>query len=523
MFPNSPALDAEGQTLTYRCLHARAASIAATLQRFDSTDGPRLTAVFAHRSVTAYAGILAALFQGHGYVPLNPTFPTDRSRTMLAVSRCASLIVDSSGASQLNELLRGIAHRITVLLPDHDDVSGFSAAWPQHLFLGAKDLTSADQWSPSEVAPDDIAYLLFTSGSSGTPKGVMVSHRNVISFVHAMVGRYGINESDRLSQLFEMTFDLSAFDMFVAWERGACVCCASTKQKLLPGNFIREARLTVWFSVPSTGILLKKLRLLEPGMYPDLRISLFCGEAMPAELATAWAKAAPNSIVENLYGPTELTIACTLYRWDERTSPAQCEHGLVPIGESYPGMTALVVDESLHEVPPGNTGELIMSGPQVALGYWEDPGKTAAAFVIPPGADTTFYRTGDKVRRPHDGAPLIYLGRIDNQIKIRGHRVELGEIEAAIRDAAGVETAIALGWPLTDTGADGIVGFMPPAGMDTTAVIERIKQRLPGYMVPRDLHEIARFPLNSNGKVDRKALAQMLANGIQQEIHRMAP
>ena len=186
-------------------------------------------------------------------------------------------------------------------------------------------------------------------------------------------------------------------------------------------------------------------------------------------------------------------------------------------------MTARVVDESLHEVPPGETGELIMSGPQMALGYWEDPIKTAAAFVIPPDADTTFYRTGDRVRRPHDDAPLTYLGRIDNQIKIRGYRVELGEVEAAIRDAAGVETAVALGWPLTDTGADGIVGFMTPTPLDAIAVIEQMKQRLPGYMVPRSVHVVARFPLNTNGKVDRKALSQMLANGIEQDNYNMVP
>jgi amino acid adenylation domain-containing protein len=363
------------------------------------------------------------------------------------------------------------------------------------------------------VPPEQAAYLLFTSGSTGTPKGVAVTHRNVIHFIDCMAARYGIREDDRLSQMFELTFDLSVFDLFMAWEAGACVCAPSEHQRLLPARYVMDSEITVWFSVPSTAVLMSRLRMLNPGQYPALRLSLFCGEALPVELVQCWAEAAPNSRIENLYGPTELTIACTLYHWDPETSPADCELGLVPIGWPSPGMTALVVDESLREVPPGATGELIMTGPQLTLGYWHDPEKTRAAFVTPPGQTEVFYRTGDRVRRPSGSGPLVYLGRMDNQIKIQGSRVELGEIEAVLREEADCDIAIALGWPMTASGADGVVAFLPADTIDADRVLARVKGRLPSYMIPREIRWIEEFPLNANGKVDRKALAQLLAPG----------
>src|SRR5439155_5413193 len=204
-------------------------------------------------------------------------------------------------------------------------------------------------------------------------------------------------EEDRCSQTFDVTFDLSVHDMFVTWEAGACLCCPTRKELIKPGEFISGSRLTTWFSVPSTGVFMKKLGMLKPDMYPGLRLSLFCGEALPTEVARAWSEAAPNSIIENIYGPTELTIACTAYRWNRDSSPAECELGIVPIGEPFDGTEAIVVDENLQEVSVGMPGELLMTGPQVTLGYWQDPERTSKAFVIPPGRRQIYYRTGDRV------------------------------------------------------------------------------------------------------------------------------
>jgi amino acid adenylation domain-containing protein len=488
-----------------------AARLAATLGRRAPAGGPPLTAVFAYRSPTAFAGVLAALFRGHGYVPLNHTFPARRTSSMLARSGCRALIVDEASAAGLEEVLEGIETRLLIVLPDLEDVAELRSRLPRHDVVGAAELDDGAGFVPCSSDPSSPAYLLFTSGSTGTPKGVAVAHRNVAHFVDVMVGRYAVRCEDRFSQMFDLTFDLSAFDLFVAWEAGACVVCPAKEHAFMPYNYLQEANLSIWFSVPSVGVQMRRMRMLEPGMYPSLRLSLFCGEALPASMVEAWAAAAPSSVIENLYGPTEATIACCLYRWEGSRSVAESDRGIVPIGWPFAGMSALVVDEALREVAPGDAGELLVSGPQVSLGYWEDPAKTRAAFVAPPGRSEAHYRTGDRVRRPMNGGPLQYLGRVDQQIKIRGYRVELGEVEAAVRAAAGVETAIAVGWPRNDSGADGLVAFIGPTAVAPRAVKTSLKAALPPYMVPAQIRVVAAFPLNPNGKVDREALLATLA------------
>ena len=509
-FPHRPALELKDQTLDYAELRQRAAALAATLDQHAPAGEPALTAVFAYRSATAFTGVLAALFRGHGYVPLNRTFPIPRTQSMLQRSGCRALIVDSDSEAQLEEVLAAIETPLLIILPERDDVTELAAKLPTHKLLGGGELAAAAAWQPQPVDDNGIAYLLFTSGSTGIPKGVAVAHRNVTAFVAWAVNRYQVNETDRLSQTFAMSFDLSAFDMFVAWERGACLCCPPARSLIKPDRFIKSSALTIWFSVPSTAAMMSRFGALKPDTYPSLRWSLFCGEALPADIAEAWARAAPNSVVENLYGPTELTISCTAYRWDPATSPADCELDLVPIGAPFPGMDAIVVDADLNEVEPGAQGELLMTGPQLTLGYWQDEDKTAAAFVVPPGRERVFYRTGDLVRRPLAGKPMTYIGRTDHQVQVRGHRVELGEVEAMLRRVTGADTAIALAWPVTATGADGIVAFVSGEDADYPAIHGQLKASLPSYMIPSQIHATPVFPLNSSGKVDRGALRARL-------------
>jgi len=510
-FGDRPAVEVGGEVLTYAGLFKKAASLAATLIRYQSgVGGPPLTAVYAYRSSTAFAGVLAALLRGHGYVPLNRTFPMERTRTMLHRSGCRSLVVDAGSEDQLGQILGGIEDEMLIVLPERQDVRDLASRWTKHRFVGGAALVSHAQWDAVDVSADSIAYLLFTSGSTGVPKGVMVAHRNVRPCIDFITERFSVTCDDRFSQTFDLTFDLSTADMFVAWERGACVCCPSEKVLINPGRFINDARLTIWFSVPSTAVFMKRLGALKAGAYPRLRASLFCGEALPVELVGAWAKAAPNSVIENLYGPTELTVACTYYRWDPARSPSESAYGLVPIGEPFPGMRPLVVDESLNEVKPGQDGELLMTGPQLSLGYWNDPVQTAAAFVIPPGRSEVYYRTGDRVRRPVGKSPLLYLGRTDDQIKILGHRVELGEVEAVVRKESGIEGVVALGWPRNAGGADGVEVFLQTDGPTQPDLMRRVANRLPFYMVPRRYHFLVPFPLNASGKYDRKALTKRL-------------
>lgn len=495
-FPSSPALEVAGERLSYGELRESAAAIGAAIGAGSPAGAPALTAVLASRSRIAFAGILGALWAGHGYVPLNPSFPVERLRGMLVRSGCRTLVVDEGAEGLLESLLDGLEEPPGEIAPATTAVPSAAAVEP--------------------VAPGQnaIAYLLFTSGSTGQPKGVGVSHANVVAFIEAVVERYGFDRRDRFSQTFDMTFDLSVFDMFVAWDRGACVCCPSERQLIAPSRFIREAELTVWFSVPSLGALMRRLRMLKPGGYPGLRWSLFCGEPLPVELARAWSEAAPGSVVENLYGPTEATIACTAYRY----RPGGQEHdvnGVVPIGLPLGRTETLVVDGELREVAVGGDGELLLRGPQVTPGYWQDRERTAAAFVVPSGHEGVHYRTGDRVRRPvAAGEPLSYLGRMDHQVKVLGHRVELGEVEAALRDASGIDAVIAVGWPPTDSGVGGIVAFLGDPTADVAALRDAVARRLPEYMVPRRIELLESLPLNANGKFDRKAVRAMLESEL---------
>jgi amino acid adenylation domain-containing protein len=491
--PDRAALEVAGEQLAYGELAGRAERLAAAIAAASPADAPPLTAVFGSRSVSTFAGILGALWAGNGYVPLNPSFPLDRCREMLIRSGARTLVVDCDREGDVAALLAGVPDPPTVI---------------------AADAISVGPGAPfAPVAPpedgDAIAYLLFTSGSTGRPKGVGVAQRNVVAFLDAIQERYDFGPEDRFSQTFDLTFDLSVFDMFVAWGHGACVCCPSAAQLLSPARFIREAELSVWFSVPSLGAMMRKLRMLKPESYPSLRWSLFCGEPLPAEMARAWAAAAPASTVENLYGPTEATIACTIQRFDPDADDEV--NGIVSIGQALGATGTIVVDEELREVDPGGDGELLLSGPQVTPGYWQDAEKTAAAFVRPPGTEGIHYRTGDRVRRPgRPGQPLVYLGRLDHQIKVLGHRVELGEIDAALRDASGIDAAIAVGWPLTDSGAGGIAALLGDPDADVAALREVLAERLPDYMVPRRFELLSELPLNANGKFDRKAMLAML-------------
>jgi non-ribosomal peptide synthetase component F len=272
--------------------------------------------------------------------------------------------------------------------------------------------------------------------------------------------------------------------------------------------FIREHELTTWFSVPSVAGTLARLGLLQPYIFPSLRYSLFCGEPLPATHAELWQQAAPNSILENLYGPTEATIAISQYRWNS-SSLHECVNGIVPIGRVFDGQQCCVIDDRQDAVQSGEAGELCLAGSQVTRGYWSDTNKTREKFVELPGRPgTTWYRTGDLVRRAADGC-LQYLGRIDQQIKIRGYRVEIQEVEAVLRRICRTEHVIAVPYVGNSGIAEGVVAYVSGVPVaDPRAVLNACREILPDYMVPRELRWVPEIPLNANGKIDRARLME---------------
>jgi amino acid adenylation domain-containing protein len=507
--PRHTALELGELSLSYEELWNYSGRVTACLNDI-SDPSEKVVALLADRSLAAYRGILGILGSGRGYVPLNPKFPVERTFAMLQASGCKTIVVGRECAARLEQLLPRTKQSLKLIIPD-DGLLPADAA--PHQVIPAQQLTKVADPSDPAVDGDDTAYLLFTSGSTGIPKGVAVSQSNVVAYMQYAARHFGMHAADRCSQNFDLTFDLSVHDLFTCWDAGATLC-PFTEQTLTPATLVDELQLTCWFSVPSVAMFASKIGLLEPGAFPSLRWSLFCGEALSSSLADAWQQAANNSILENLYGPTEATIAITRYHWDSATSPAECVRGLVPIGWPFEGQQVCVVNEDLAPVPPGDTGELCLGGSQVTRGYLNDPEKTAASFVrLKHTGDQVWYRTGDLARQDERGC-LFYLGRRDFQTKVNGYRVELQEIDLVLRQAAQTELAVAIPWPLSDGSASGIVGVL--SGSDPAhdkQIIAACQARLPHYMVPTRLYHFPQMPLNVNGKIDRGRIVAMLEGG----------
>jgi amino acid adenylation domain-containing protein len=429
---------------------------------------------------------------------------------MLRASGVRVLVVEARHLDSLKEALARVPWPIAIVVTDLADVTPWASRFSTHAIYGSHEVMASEPMAVTSAHATSIAYLMFTSGSTGTPKGVMVSNANVMACMASFGDRYDIGPDDRFSQNFELTFDLSVFDMFLCWLHGASLHVPPTSVQTAPAKTIIESELTVWFSVPAMALFMRQMRLLKPGAFPSLRWSLFCGERLPLSLAEVWADAAPRSSVENLYGPTEVTIACTVHRFERSESARLALLGSVPVGTPLPGLTAAVVDDALAAVPAGETGELCMAGPQVSLGYWEAPEKTAERFVHMPwdGQGRLWYRTGDLATLLESGE-LAHLGRADDQVKVKGYRIELGEVDFALRRAAKTEAVASIAVPSANPDVVEIVAFMAGAELDADAVRQAAGEWLPVYMQPTKIIRLDALPLSSNGKFDKGALRRI--------------
>ncbi len=511
-WPERPALWAEGDALTYRELFDRAAAIAATLNRSaPGSDDSSFVALFARRSVDAYAGLLGALVAGRAYLPLSPKFPAERNAAMMERAGTAMLVVDAGCLEDARALAQITNGPLTVILPSLP-ASAWGEARAQDRVIGRADLEpplslAAAQITADAQKPDDFAYLLFTSGSTGQPKGVAVTHANVTTYIRSVIERYAPTPDDRFTQLFELTFDPSVQDMFSCWGGGACLYSVPDRTVMAPDAFVAEHGITIWYSVPAIAGMMNQLGRLKPGRLPGLRWMLFCGEALPTSLLPVLRAAAPNAVLENLYGPTEATIIATIWRDDPNVPPVTMP--AAPIGHPVPGMRAMILDE---DGQPTADGELVVGGPQITPGYWRAPELTAERFFEADGV--RWYRTGDRVARdPIHG--ILYFGRMDQQVKLRGFRVELGEIEKAVREAAGTDLVAVVPWRRgVGNTAGGVIAYVTGAQTTPTAIRRFCEERLPDYMVPREIRELADMPLSASGKIDRRFLED---HGLKQD------
>ena len=498
--PARIALIIDGESWTYGELVAAALGVAGHFSTVFDDEPQPITAVMAQRHVSSYIGILAARFSGHAYVPLNVNHPCQRNATILKSSGAQRVVCGEFAAASLREITSAAG-----ISEDALSVIGCGERKVDH------DIYSSVQAPEREQSLSDLAYILFTSGSTGNPKGVPIQNAQLEAYLKAAGSIVDVQPDDRFSQTFELTFDLSVHDLFLCWENGATLVVASEKELRMPSAYIRDHAITCWFSVPSLAYQVRLQEDLIPGAFPRLRSSLFCGEALPTVVATEWAQAAPNSVVENWYGPTEATIACSRFI----LTGESIADDTVPIGKAFDDMELLVLDSEQRPMPNGEPGELFLSGAQVATGYLDDPEKTAASFMTLPGGKQA-YRTGDRAVVDEDG-DVRFLGRVDNQVKVRGFRIELGEIEAALRTASSGLNAIALAWPGGAEIATSIVAALETGDADTAAIQQQISMTLPDYMVPAMIFCVPEFPKNASGKIDRRGLGELLVEKTQLE------
>lgn len=509
-FPENLALSVGGRELTYSQLRELVQPVAGWLRRNTAEPAPRI-GILASRSISTYAGILGTCWAGGTYVPISTKLPEDRLIQILSRVRAEALIVDSESLTLLSERVLSHCPKF-VLAPElAASVELPSSANKRAVVSGRSELAQFDaKDSPVSVEPETLGYIEFTSGTTGIPKGVTISAGAVAHFVSVMQARYAFEPADRFVGLAEITFDISVFDMFATWNCGAALLVVPATQLIAPASFIQRQKATVIFTVPSVISNLKKMKMLVAGAMPSLRCSLFSGEPLPVLSATLWQQAAPNSIIDDLYGPTEATVVCTGQRFTgpENATP---NRGVVAVGKPFPGMEVAIMDSALQVLPDGQHGELLLAGPQLSSGYFEAEDLTRVSF--PQLEGKRWYRTGDLAYRDSSGI-FHHLGRIDNQVKVRGLRVELEEVESYLREIYQTDAVVAVAWPVEHGSANGIVAFVSgQTGTDDPDVKSKIKSSLPSYMVPSTVHRIESLPLNANGKVNRKQLTTLLDEG----------
>jgi amino acid adenylation domain-containing protein len=499
--PHQEAIRFSGQCLTYQDLEDRTNRLARTLIELGVKRGDRV-GIFMNKSLESAVAIYGIMKAGGAYVPLDPLSPVNRAAFVIQDCRIRHLVTREDKLESVRQILdgkTGLEHLIGVSPEDGLPVS----------FTPWEEVNKAPSL-PLELnlTEQDLAYILYTSGSTGSPKGIMHTHRSGLSFAEWATDAYALTQADRVSNHAPLHFDLSTFDFFAGAVAGATTVIIPEALTKFPANLsklIQDEMISVWYSVPFALIQLMQRGGLEAHDLSALRWVLFAGEVFPTKHLRQLMVMLPDKKFSNLYGPTETNV-CTYYHVTE--VPQDDEP--IPIGKPCANIEDLVVDLDDRPVHSGDVGELLIRGGVVMKGYWGQPEKTAQGFYRRrtfENFEDIFYRTGDLVQLDPNG-DYRYLGRKDRQIKTRGYRVELDEIESALLTNTVIEEVAA--FPVPDAEGSNLieaaVTLKQGAVIDEADLINYLVERLPHYAIPVRINMILEFPRTSTGKINRREL-----------------
>lgn len=492
-FPDRTAVEDEWGSLTWRELEGAVERAASALLDLGAA-AARPVLVYLPKSRESVVSFLAALYAGSPYAPVDYAIPPERLQRTLENLRPSVVITDPQGLERLERLDLGQARAalyadLAAAEPDHDRV-----------------MAALDQ-----VIDTDPCYIMYTSGSTGVPKGVAVPHRGVLEYARAVADTFGIDERSVLGLQSGFHFDNSVFDLYACLLTGARLVIIPEILFMYPTklmDLVGEKGVTCVFWVPTVMISVANSGALEGRDLPQLKTVVFAGEVMPNRQLNVWRRALPNCVYANLYGPTEITVDCTCYIVDRDFDDADP----LPIGKPWRGARVLLLKEDDTPAAVGEEGEICVLGSGVALGYWNAPEQTAKAFVpnpLNPAYPEIMYRTGDLGKWDADGN-ILFCGRRDHQFKLRGNRIELGDIETAAATLEGVDKVCAL---FDEANQEIVLAVESSAPLQLRKVNLALGKLIPKYMLPRRLEVMEALPLTPNRKIDRVALNRALIGG----------
>ena len=507
LFPEKLAVTDGHTSLTFKELAASSDQLGNLLIELGISRGKRVV-YYLKRDLDCIVSTVGILKSGAAYVPVDQKTPLERWKQIVEDATPGAIICNAATLAETikRTAILNIHPALICLSPRNGQVISREKVFFQ------EEIEAASGKLPSDLNLDDIAYVLYTSGSTGAPKGVMVTHGNIENYIDWAISYFNITADDRILGTAPFYFDMSTFDIFCSLATGATFCLATEDLLVFPEKlvrFIEQENVTIWKGVSSLLMYMCRAGVLRPGHMPSMRTVIFAGEALDPQYLAKWMNTFPEKLFYNGYGPTEATGVSLCYHVDSIPELGQP----IPIGRPCKGAKVVLIGDDGLPVGPGEIGELCISGICLSKGYLNDIEKTERNFTLPPAERNDLgeriYHTGDLVRQNDDGN-YIFISRKDHQIKWMGYRIELAEIETNLMAHPDLRDAVVLLADTKDTGLTELVAFFESeAKIDSTSLLQFLGNRIPTYMIPKRFVQMDFLPRNDRGKIARDEILKL--------------